>query len=59
MIINITNNKQDVKNKIMLFLVIQTLYILREIAGEDILLSPECCNSNKVSGKCALLTDFE
>lgn len=43
----------------MLFLVIQTLYILREIAGEDILLSPECCNSNKVSGKCALLTDFE
>lgn len=59
MIINITNNKQDVKKKIMLFLVIQTLYILREIAGEYILLSPERCNSNKVSGKCALLTDFE
>ncbi len=59
MIINITNNKQDVKNKIMLFLVIQTLYILREVAGEYILLSPERCNSNKVSGKCALLTDFE
>lgn len=59
MIINITNNKQDVKNKIMLFLVIQTLYILREIAGEYILLSPERCNSNKISGKCALLTDFE
>lgn len=59
MIINITNNKQDVKNKIMLFLVIQTLYILREIAGEDILFPPERCNSNKISGKCALLTDFE
>lgn len=43
----------------MLFLVIQTLYILQEIAGEYILLSPERCNSNKVSGKCALLTDFE
>ncbi|MDY2848929.1 MAG: hypothetical protein SOT67_01495 [Bacteroidaceae bacterium] len=59
MIINITNKQQNVKKKIMLFLVIQTLYILREIAGEYILLSPERCNSNKVSGKCALLTDFE
>ncbi len=43
----------------MLFLVIQTLYILREIAGEYILFPPERCNSNKISGKCALLTDFE
>jgi len=59
LIINITNKQQNVKKKIMLFLVIQTLYILREIAGEYILLSPEHCNSNKVSGKCALLTDFE